>query len=101
MSPIQKAVEEKAGCPASHFEARVVTARWHKDAEPFSRLVETFILHGHPTSHRAFAWPTHEISRPGIEKEYTVTLSGPGINSADDALRTAEAKWVKDFLDDL
>lgn len=83
LSDIHKAVELHAKCRATHFESRVVTVKQFD--EPLSRSVATFALLGHASAKRAYAWPKLGDGR-ATKPTYTIILSAPGINSAEDAL---------------
>ncbi len=87
-------VERQESCAASLLEARTVSVE--VGGERFDRWVETFALRDHPRAKAAYAWkPLGDGTRR--ELEYTIVLQRPGVNSADDALRTA----VNDFLKSL
>lgn len=56
-------------------------------------VVEVFDLHGHPKTHRAYAW-THETDDPKNPKRHVTVLHLPPITSAIEAVRAA---IVKDY----
>ena len=90
MSPtiaaIHRAVEHQEKCRAIHVESRVVKVQF--DGEDYERSVETFTLHEHPKAKRAYAWQQWGTGAR-TDPKYTIILGTTGINSADDALRTA------------
>lgn len=86
IDPLQQTIEREHHCGATLLESRVVTVREGDDGAPVSRHIKTFALRDHPTGRRAYAWERGENPHPG-EPEYNIVLQGPGVNSAEDALR--------------
>jgi hypothetical protein len=77
---IRNAVERHAGCPATHVESNPVTEGYLNQIV-WDGVVETFDLHGHAEAKRAYGWQR--------DKEYTVVLQIPPVESANSAVRAA------------
>ena len=88
---IKNAVEKREGCLAKHVESLRVQEKWI-DEIAWDGVVETFNLLNHPTAKRVYAWERWE---PGEEPRYTIVLSAPPINSAQDAVKAAILAVVK------
>jgi len=56
-------------------------------------IVEVFDLHGHPKTHRTYAW-THETDDPKNPKRHVTVLHIHPVTSAIEAVRAA---IIKDF----
>jgi len=53
---IKKAVEEHAGCAATHRESAPVTEGYLDQKIAWEGVVEVFDLDGHPKAKRAYGW---------------------------------------------
>ena len=94
MANIQKAVEEHAGCAATHRESAPVTEDY-LDQIMWEGVVEVFDLDWHPKAKRAYGWQFWE----GQNAQYTVVLGIPPVDSPNAAVRAsiaAEAKKMQD-----
>ena len=92
---IKKAVEEHAGCAATHRESAPVTEGYLDDQIAWEGVVEVFDLDGHPKANRAYGWQFWE----GKNAQYTVVLGIPPVDSPNAAVRAsiaAEAKKMQD-----
>jgi hypothetical protein len=87
MANIQKAVEEHAGCAATHRESAPVTEGYLDDQIAWEGVVEVFDLDGHPKAKRAYGWQFWE----GKNAQYTVVLGIPPIDSPSAAVRASIA----------
>jgi hypothetical protein len=86
MANIQKAVEEHAGCAATHREWALVT-EGNLAQIAWEGVVEVFDLDGHPKAKRAYGWQFWE----GKNAQYTVVLGIPPIDSPSAAVRASIA----------
>ena len=77
---IKKAVEEHAGCAATHRESALDQIAWES-------VVEVFDLDRHPKAKRAYGWQFWE----GKNAQYTVVLGIPPIDSPSAAVRASIA----------
>ena len=92
---IKKAVEEHAGCAATHRESAPVTEGYLDQKIAWEGVVEVFDLDGHPKAKRAYGWQFWE----GRNAQYTVVLGIPPVDSPNAAVRAsiaAEAKKMQD-----
>ena len=83
---IQKAVEEHAGCAATHRESAPVT-EVYLDQIAWEGVVEVFDLERHPKAKRAYGWQFRE----GKNAQYTVVLGIPPVDSPNAAVRASIA----------
>ena len=90
---IKKAVEEHAGCAATHRESAPVTEGYLDQKIAWEGVVEVFDLDGHPKANRAYGWQFWA----GRNAQYTVVLGIPPIDSPSAAVRAsiaAEAQQI-------
>ena len=83
---IKKAVEERAGCAATHRESAPVT-EGYLDQIGWEGVVEVFDLDRHPKAKRAYGWQFWE----GKNAQYTVVLGIPPVDSPNAAVRVSIA----------
>jgi hypothetical protein len=87
---LQKIIKRLHGVDSTHVET-VPIKETFQGQTVWEGEVEVFDLHGHPKTHRAYAW-THEID--DAKKRHITVLHLPPITSALEAVR---ASIVKDF----
>jgi len=83
---LQNLIERQEKCRAKHIESVVIHERY-EGMRVWDGVVETFQLDGHPKAKRAYAWVAPAKQKQ--ERQYTIVLGVPPINSAQHAVKAA------------
>ena len=84
---LMRAVEALHGCPCEHQ----TTGYIHEQMDGqtlWKGAVDTFVLHGHPTASKAYAWSWRDESG---EHRHVAILNNPPVNSPRTAVQAAIA----------
>ncbi|SRR5713226_8450564 len=87
---LKETIKRLHGVDSTHVESIPIKESF-KGKTVWEGIVEVFDLHGHPKTHRAYAW-MHETD--DAKKRHVTVLHLPPITSALEAVR---ASIVKDF----
>ena len=89
---IQKAVEEHAGCAATHRESAPVT-EGYLDEIAWEGVVEVFDLDGHPKAKRCYGWHYEDENGKKLGK---IVLEIPPVDSPQTAVRVSVAAKARE-----
>lgn len=95
VAALRQAIQDLHGCDSRWVGSRAVTETFHGETA-WEGQVEVFVLEGHPTANRAYAW-AHE-GDTGSPRYVAVLHQGP-VDSAQAAVRAsivAEARENED-----
>ena len=90
---LQGIIHELHGATATHRESVPVKEVWQGQTI-WDGVVEVFDLHGHPKTHRAYAW-SHDTDDPKNPRRHVTVLHIPPAISPLMAVRTAIAAEVR------
>jgi hypothetical protein len=90
---LREVIHKLHGATATHVESVPVTETW-KGRTIWDGVVEVFDLHGHPGTHRAYAW-SHETDDPDNPIRHVTVLHIPPAITPLMAVRTAIAAEVR------
>jgi hypothetical protein len=82
------------GVNATYVES-VPVREVYKGKTLWDGVVEVFNIHGHPRTHRAYAW-SHDTDDPEHPKRHVTVLHIPPATSPQRAVMTAIAQEIKD-----
>jgi len=89
---LQDAIRRMHGCTAGHVAKSPVTELF-KGKIVWQGEVEVFVLHGHPTAQRCYAWAYQDDEG---KEHYTAVLEIPPVNSPRTAVQAALAAKQKE-----
>jgi hypothetical protein len=78
LDTLKDVIHELHGATATHVESVPVTEVF-QGKTVWDGVVEVFDLHGHPGTHRVYAW-SHETDNPGTTRHITVLHIPPAVN---------------------
>ncbi len=84
---LKEVIRRLHGVESTHIESVPVKESF-RDKTVWEGLVEVFDLHGHPETHRAYAW-MHETDDPKNLKRHVTVLHIHPVTSAIEAVRAA------------
>ncbi len=84
---LKEVIRRLHGVESTHVES-VPVKETFKGKTVWEGVVEVFHLHGHPKTHRAYAW-THETDDPKQPKRHVTVLHIHPVTSAIEAVRAA------------
>jgi hypothetical protein len=84
---LQAVIQELHGAEATHRESVPVSETW-QGKTIWAGVVEVFDLHGHPKTHRAYAW-SHDTDDPKQPKRHVTVLHIPPAISPQTAVQAA------------
>ena len=84
---LKRVIQELHGVTATHRESVPVHEMWHGKTV-WDGVVEVFDLHGHPKTHRAYAW-AHDTDDPKHPRRHVTVLHIPPAISPETAVRAA------------
>ena len=92
LEELSDVIHKLHGATATHRESVPVKEVWQGQTI-WDGVVEVFDLHGHPKTHRAYAW-SHDTDDPKHPKRHVTVLHIPPAISPLMAVRTAIAAEV-------
>jgi hypothetical protein len=84
---LREIIHKLHGATATHVESVPVTETF-EGKTIWDGIVEVFDLHGHPGTHRVYAW-SHETDDPDNPKRHVTVLHLPPVVSPITAVRAA------------
>jgi hypothetical protein len=84
---LQDVIHELHGAKATHRESVPVKETW-QGKTIWDGVVEVFDLHGHPKTHRAYAW-SFETEDPKLPRQHVTVLHIPPAVSPKTAVQAA------------
>jgi hypothetical protein len=84
---LRDVIHKLHGAKATHVESVPITETFG-GATIWDGIVEVFDLHGHPRTHRVYAW-SHETDDPNDPKRHITVLHIPPVVSPLTAVRAA------------
>jgi hypothetical protein len=84
---LKEVIQRLHGVKSTHVESIPVKESF-QGKTVWDGIVEVFDLHGHPDTHRVYAW-THETDNPDHPKRHVTVLHVHPITSAIEAVRAA------------
>ena len=91
---LKTAIHKLHGAKATHRVSVPVKEVWQGETV-WDGIVEVFDLHGHPGTHRVYAW-SHETDAPDNPKRHVTVLHLPPVVSPLTAVRAAIAQEYRD-----
>ncbi|HTJ30719.1 MAG TPA: hypothetical protein VL346_09475 [Acidobacteriaceae bacterium] len=93
LGDLREVIHKLHGVHATHVESVPVKEVW-QGKTIWEGVVEVFDLHGHPKTHRAYAWG-HDTDDPENPRRHVTVLHLPPATSPLMAVRTAIAAEVR------
>lgn len=84
---LQGAIHKLHGVTSTHVQSVPVTEKF-QGKTVWEGVVEVFDLHGHPNTHRAYAW-AHDTDDPKHPRRHVTVLHIPPAISPETAVRAA------------
>jgi hypothetical protein len=87
LEELKDVIHKLHGVTATHVQSVPVTERF-QGKTVWDGVVEVFDLHGHPQTHRAYAW-AHDTDDPKHPRRHVTVLHLPPAISPETAVRAA------------
>jgi hypothetical protein len=91
---LREVIHKLHGATATHVESVPVIERFN-GRTVWDGIVEVFDLHGHPGTHRIYAW-AHETDDPANPTRHVTVLHIPPVESPITAVRAAILQEFRD-----
>jgi len=92
---LREIIRKLHGATATHVESVPVTETFN-GLTIWDGIVEVFDLHGHPGTHRVYAWSHETDDDPGNPKRHVTVLHLPPVVSPITAVRAAIVQEYRD-----